>query len=150
MSYHEAASAVVIQEADGSEVSVQPGDRIRVNYVSTIIVNLNDWNNANISQSHALNDDTCFPEPESVNPRRPVGSYLQISGARSFLGSEITHVALAEMFRALFKHKNVARAPGPQGELKRVVHKDGTVSFLREDWGSLSPFPVTLKVTWDE
>lgn len=55
------------------------------------------------------------------------------------------------MFRALFKRKNVRRAPGPQGELKKVPRADGNgVDYLREDWGALTPFPVTMKVMWDE
>lgn len=72
------------------------------------------------------------------------------SGPYAFLGPQLTHVALTEMFRALFKHKGLAAAAGPQGQLKKVTRQDGSVAFMREDWGVLTPFPVTMKVTWDE
>lgn len=88
---------------------------------------------------------------DSVDPSRSPDSYSQFStGPYTVLGPQITHVALTEMFRALFKHKNVARAPGPQGELKKVQKVDGSVAFMREDWGRYTPFPVTMVVTWDE
>ncbi len=54
------------------------------------------------------------------------------------------------MFRALFKRSNVRRAPGPQGELKKVIHPDGSSVYLREDWGSQWPFPVSMKIVWDD
>ena len=86
-----------------------------------------------------------------MNPRRPVDSYLQYgAGPHAVLGRELSQVALTEMFRALFKHRNVARAPGPQGQLKKVLGKDGSTLYMREDWGALTPFPVTMKVTWDD
>lgn len=86
-----------------------------------------------------------------MDPARPLGSYEVIpSEGHGYLGREVSHIALTEMFRALFRHKNVRRAPGPQGQLKKIVNEDGGVSYLREDWGSVSPFPVTMKIVWDE
>lgn len=60
--------------------------------------------------------------------------------------------ALVEMFRVLFRRRNLRRAPGPQGELKKV-HARGREyghEYMREDWGATTPFPVTMKVAWDE
>jgi hypothetical protein len=56
------------------------------------------------------------------------------------------------MFRVLFQHKNVRRAPGPQGELKKIigVRADSEVEYMREDWGAKGAWPVTMKVAWDE
>lgn len=60
------------------------------------------------------------------------------------------------MFRALFRRRGVRRAPGPQGELKKVVvsgeldPKAGEVQYLREDWAGKGEWPVTVKVCWDE
>jgi hypothetical protein len=64
----------------------------------------------------------------------------------------MSEAALTEMFRALFKRRNVRRAPGPQGELKKVVgvRGDGAVEYLREDWGAKGEWPVTMKVCWDD
>jgi len=101
--------------------------------------------------SHAGHDASCFPDPQKVDPRRPVDAYLQYkSGPHAFLDGRISQVALTEMFRALFKRKNLKRAPGPQGELKKITRADGKVEYLREDWGALTAFPVTMKVTWDD
>jgi hypothetical protein len=83
-----------------------------------------------------------------VNPRRPLDKYIHFGGA--YLGREISHVALAELFRAVFRRKNVRRVAGPQGELKKVARPGGDCVYMREDWGALTPFPVTMKVAWDE
>lgn len=86
-----------------------------------------------------------------------MGSYLAfLAGPNALLGSELSQAGLTEMFRALFRHRNVRRAPGPQGELKKVMvargdgQGKGVVEYLREDWGALGPWPVTMKVVWDE
>ncbi|KAK3385880.1 heme peroxidase [Podospora didyma] len=136
-SSHVASAADVIEEDDGSEIEVQSKEKVSVNF--TI----------------ATKDPTQFPNPDAVNPRRPVDKYINYSaGPHTFLGREASHIALAEMFRALFRRKNVRRAPGPQGELKKVTTttagETASVSYLREDWGALTPFPVTMKITWDE
>jgi len=99
--------------------------------------------------SHGATDADCFPEPEVVDPRRPVDSYLQFgAGPNAFLGGEIGKAALTEMFRAVWRVAGVKRAVGPQGELKKVAD-GGRVQYMREDWGTLTPFPVTMKVRWD-
>ncbi len=54
------------------------------------------------------------------------------------------------MFRALFRRKNVRRALGPKGELKKVPRPGGFYVYMREDWGSLWPFPVSMKIAWDD
>jgi hypothetical protein len=54
------------------------------------------------------------------------------------------------MFRAVFKLKNLRRAPGLQGELKKVPRPGGFFVYMREDWGSLWPFPTSMKVMWDD
>ncbi|KAK1757000.1 putative linoleate diol synthase with cytochrome P450 domain [Echria macrotheca] len=133
-SYHEASAAHVIPDGEGREVSVQPGDRVYVDY------------------KHACKEGTHFPEPSTVNPRRPVESYLHFNAgsAHAFLGPQLGQVALTEMFRAVFRRKGLHHAPGPQGQLKKVVHKDGQTEYMREDWGMFTPFPVTMKVTWDD
>lgn len=68
------------------------------------------------------------------------------------MGREVFLVALREMFRAAFRRGNLRRAPGPQGELKRVaVGGEGVagVSYLTEDWSGLTPLPTSMRVCWD-
>jgi len=102
-------------------------------------------------QVSAARDPAHFPDPDTVNPRRPPGDYIHYgAGPHACLGREISQVALTEMFRSLFRRKNVRRAPGPQGELKKVPRPGGFFAYLREDWGAIFPFPVTMKIMWDE
>lgn len=101
-------------------------------------------------QTKTSKDAHCFPDPDAVNPSRPLASYAQYNvGPHAVLGTQLSQAALTEMFRAVMKRKGLARARGPQGELKKIVGKGGRVEYLREDWGAKTPFPVTMKVTWD-
>ena len=63
----------------------------------------------------------------------------------------MAEAALTEMFRAVFKKAGVRRAPGPQGELKKVVgvRGAGVVEYVREDWGGKGEWPGGMKVCWD-
>ncbi|KAK4156010.1 linoleate diol synthase [Chaetomidium leptoderma] len=114
---------------DGTPISVQAGDRIAV---SSIL------------------------DSETVDPSRARESYIHFAALPNSslpaAGRETSEAALTEMFRALFRRRNVRRAPGPQGQLKRVVvaEGEGGVEYLREDWGSKGQWPVTMKVCWDE
>ncbi|KIH93820.1 prostaglandin-endoperoxide synthase 1 [Sporothrix brasiliensis 5110] len=132
-SYRKAAVADVIKEDDGREVPVKVGDRVFVSFVS------------------AARDPVHFPDPDTVNPRRPLDKYIHYgAGPHACLGRDISQVAIVELFRALFRHKNVRRVPGPQGELKKVPRPGGFFVYMMEDWSSYFPFPTTMKVMWDE
>ncbi|KAK2035237.1 linoleate diol synthase [Colletotrichum zoysiae] len=132
-SYREATQDDVIVEDDGREVPVRRGDRVFVSFVS------------------AARDPEHFPMPDEVNPRRPLDSYIHYGlGPHACLGRAASQVALTEMFRALFRKKNVRRVPGPQGILKKVPRPGGFFVYMKEDWGQLCPFPVSMKVMWDQ
>ena len=130
--YREATAADVITEDDGSQVHVNPGDRVFVSFVS------------------AGQDPERFPEPKKVDPRRRLESYLHYGmGPHTCLGREVSQIALVELFRAIFRKKNLRRIPGPQGELKKIPRPGGFFVYLSEDWGNMSPFPTSMKVMWD-
>ncbi|KAM0326950.1 hypothetical protein ACHAQA_006071 [Verticillium albo-atrum] len=132
-SYREAAADDTIVEDDGRSVDVKKGDRVFVSFVG------------------AARDAGRFPNPEAVDPRRPLASYIHYGlGPHACLGREASQVALTEMFRGLFRRRNVRREPGPQGELKKVPRPGGFFVYLREDWGGVWPFPCSMKVMWDE
>ncbi|KAK4120585.1 heme peroxidase [Parathielavia appendiculata] len=128
--HFQSAAANSVSAQDGTEIVVQPGDHVVVS-------------------STPSDDDT-------VDPSRPRESHIYFAAlpSSSFLagGREMSEAALTEMFRTLFKRRNVRRAPGPQGELKKVVgvRGEGVVEYLREDWGAKGEWPVTMKVCWDE
>lgn len=93
-----------------------------------------------------------FPSPETVDPTRPLESYLYPGlGPHSCLGRDVFMIALTEMFRAVFRKTNLRRSPGPQGELKKISTTTGfSGTYLTEDWSSVSPLPTSMRVSWDE
>jgi hypothetical protein len=131
-SYREVAVDDVIMEDDGRQVPVSAGNRVFVNSAA------------------ARDDDNQFHNPGEVNPRHPLDSYVHFGlGAHSLLGKTVAQTGLAEMFRAVFRLKNVRRAPGVQGELRKVRRPDGTHAYLREDGAAYAPFPCTMKICYD-
>ncbi|KAI0813448.1 linoleate diol synthase [Xylaria sp. FL0064] len=130
--YREAVSDDVIPEDDGSEVPVKANDRIFVSFASTS----KDANN--------------FPDPEEANPRRPLNSYVTYAlGPHTCLAENTCQIALTEMFRSIFRLKNLRRAPGPQGQLKKIRGAEGYDLYLREDRGAFYPFPSTMHICYD-
>jgi len=160
-SYREALANDIIKESDGREVPIKNGDRVIVSSVSSDCRGGRP-NATNVNRSpgmqadhhpqiSAARDPNHFPSPEEVNPRRPLSAYIfRDVGAPDCLGRDAGQVALAEMFRALFRRKNVRRVPGPQGELKKVPYQSGSIAYLSEDWRTICPFPTSMKVMWDE
>lgn len=156
--HFEATNSSTVFADNNTAVSVQAGDRVTISSVCFFFL-LSPLPPHSYSlarnlltrfflsyQAEANRDPNAFPEPDTVNPRRPQDKYIHFaSGTHAFLGKEVTHAALTEMFRAVFKRKGLKRVPGPQGELKKV---DG--GYMREDWGSIVAYPVTMKVIWDE
>ena len=55
------------------------------------------------------------------------------------------------MLKVVGRLDNLRRAPGPQGQLKKVRKEDGGGGwrYMREDHGAWWPFPVSMKVCWD-
>ncbi|CAK7274991.1 hypothetical protein SEPCBS119000_006456 [Sporothrix epigloea] len=132
-SYRLAATDDIIVEDDGRQVPVSAGDRVFVSFVS------------------AARDPNHFPEPDIVDPRRPLSKYIHYgAGPHACLGRDISQVAIVELFRATFRRKNLRRVPGPQGEMKKVPRPGGFFVYMLEDWSSYFPFPTTMKVMWDE
>ncbi|KAI8964322.1 linoleate diol synthase [Daldinia sp. FL1419] len=132
-SYRQATSEDTIKEDDDYEIFVRPGDRVFVSY-------------AGMAQ-----DTEHFPNPDKVNPRRPRDAYPYFAvGSQVHLGRDTSQAGLVEMFRSVFKLKNVRRAPGAQGELKKVLQPEGLYKYLREDRGAYFPFPCTMKICYDD
>jgi hypothetical protein len=133
--YRQAASNDTITEDNGQQVHVSAGDRVFVS----------------LAGPAATRDPSRFPDPDTVDPKRRLDTYLHYgAGTHTCLGREVSQVALIELFRAFFRRRNLRRATGAQGELKKVPREDGGSVYLTEDWGVKSPFPVSMKVTWDE
>lgn len=85
------------------EVHVQAGDRIFCNF------------------SGPSKDPKIFPDPLEVKLDRDPASYLAYGvGVHSCLGKDASLIGLTSMLRVVGKLKNMRRAPGPQGQLKKV------------------------------
>ncbi|KAH7103029.1 putative linoleate diol synthase [Auriculariales sp. MPI-PUGE-AT-0066] len=61
-----------------------------------------------------------FPDPLVVIPTRPRQAYAFLGdGVHQVLGNEFVHVTMAQVLKSVFALKNLRRAPGLQGTLKR-------------------------------
>ncbi|EEP75322.1 hypothetical protein UREG_00168 [Uncinocarpus reesii 1704] len=130
-SYREAATAMEVDD-DGQHVSIKAGDKVFVSFVS------------------ANRDPDVFPNPNEVRLDRPLDSYIHYGqGPHTCLGRDANMVALTSMLRVVGKLKNLRRAPGPQGELKKIPRPGGFYIYMREDHGSYFVFPMTFKVHFD-
>ncbi|EGX44933.1 hypothetical protein AOL_s00173g34 [Orbilia oligospora ATCC 24927] len=97
-------------------------------------------------------DPTAFPEPEKVNPTRPLADYAVLgSGLNSCYGSKLIGAALASTLREVFKLKNVRKAAGKLGNFT-VAHYD--IAGLQwkqylDDNAKESPVPTSLTLEYD-
>jgi linoleate 10R-lipoxygenase len=89
-------------------VTVKPGDKVFCSFVG------------------AARDPTVFPDPETVRTDRPIESYIHYGiGEHTCLGKEASMVALTAMLRTVGRLEGLRRAPGGQGQLKKVPRAGG-------------------------
>lgn len=101
-SYRRSQVNYVFQE-DGRQIAVKPGDKVFCSFVG------------------AARDPKIFPNPDQVRLDRPLDSYIHYGiGGHTCLGKEASMVALTAMLKTVGKLQNLRRAPGPQGQLKKV------------------------------
>ncbi|PYH92083.1 peroxidase [Aspergillus ellipticus CBS 707.79] len=95
----------------------------------------------------ANRDPTAFPSPDEVRLDRPLSSYLHFgTGPQSGLGKDANLIAVTAMVRVVIRLNQLRPAAGGQGILKKIPQPEGYSVYLREDYGSFSPFPTTWKV----
>ncbi|KAJ9645772.1 hypothetical protein H2199_002812 [Coniosporium tulheliwenetii] len=130
-SYREAAGSATVDDG-GRLVHVKPGDKVFVSFVG------------------AAKDPVMFPDPEEVKVNRPLENYIHYGvGPHACLGRDASCVALTAMLKVVGRLDNLRRAPGPKGELKKIPRPGGFYVYMREDHGSLFPFPTTMQINWD-
>lgn len=120
---------------DGRTVSVQPGDVV-----------YNSVKNAHLNPAD-------FPDPLTVNPRRPADKYhLQGSGFHKCLGIEYCEKTIPEVIKAIFRLKNLRRAEGAAGRLAGfTVDTYGTESPVYiDDTGNITYWPGSMTLLYDE
>jgi len=94
-----------------------------------------------------------FPEPLKVDPNRPLSSYnLNGAGFHNCPGTSYSQHTIAEIVRAVFKLKNVRRAPGPAGKLngfKEIIHETETSFYIQRN-GTVSAWPGSMVLVYDD
>ncbi|GAB1207618.1 hypothetical protein APSETT445_006342 [Aspergillus pseudonomiae] len=130
-SYRKSHTNLTVED-QGQTVQIKPGDIVFVSFVE------------------ANRDPNVFPNPNEVQLNRPMESYIHYGvGPHTCLGGEASKVALTAMLRVVGRLKNLRRAPGPQGELKKVKRPHGFYTYMRADETSLYAFPMTWKLHYD-
>jgi cytochrome P450 len=103
-----------------------------------------------VNMVKASMDPTVFPDPTEVKLDRDIKSYIHYGwGPHQCAGLDASRVALTTMFKAIVKLDGLRRAPGLQGELKRVPALHGYTVYMMPDWSSYYPIPMTMKIQWD-
>ncbi|KAG8908060.1 hypothetical protein FRC01_007508 [Tulasnella sp. 417] len=130
----------------GVDADVKEGNGlapVRVHKGQTIFVSLRNANN----------DPTAFPNPQKIDPTRPLDRYkLFGAGMHSCLGQFFTQAMMPEVMRSVFSLKNIRRAPGESGKLNRFRSDlfGTTPSYLYVDMkGCVSPWPASMVVQYD-
>ena len=70
-------------------------------------------------------------------------------GPHQCLGLGVAQIALPTMLRVVGQLENLRRAPGPQGQLKKLAGTGGVTMYMDADLSAYSPFPTTMKIQWD-
>jgi cytochrome P450 len=93
-----------------------------------------------------------FSDPTKVDPaRHPKEGYLHPDGCFKYLGEPFSVTVMSEVLRAVFGYKNIVRAPGQSGHLKRF--QDETRMELRfaylDEEKFTSPWPTSMAVQYE-
>ena len=91
-----------------------------------------------------------FPDPYTVNPRRPADRYFTNGGPgmHQCMGIDFSLEAIPEMLRVIFGLKNLRRAPGAAGTMQNfMLNVYGTDNKMYLDnEGNFGPWPGSLTV----
>ena len=123
--YRQSTISTTIDDG-GHPVKVKPGDKVFCSFVG------------------ANREAQLFPEPDTVRIDRPMDTYIHYGfGPHACLGQEASRTALTAMLRVVGRLDNLRRAPGPQGQLKKIPRPGGSYVYMRADHGSYFPFPTS-------
>ncbi|KAJ4351877.1 uncharacterized protein N0V89_007221 [Didymosphaeria variabile] len=106
-----------------------------------------------IATSMAAMDPIAFPDPEKINPHRPLKNYTLFGhGLHYCFGQQLVGASLAATLREVFKLKNVRRAPGKQGVFTTVEHKIAGLKIKKylDASSREAAVPTSLTLHYDE
>ncbi|KAF4623505.1 hypothetical protein D9613_002388 [Agrocybe pediades] len=127
--------AVIDQGPNKKPLEIKKGDLLRASF-----------RNAHL-------DRTDFPNPTKVNPERTALPFPHINGTgfHTCPGVEYAQKAIVEALKVIFSLKNIRRAPGDAGTLKRfeeIVHETPLDNFIQRN-GTVSPWPSSMFLVYD-
>ncbi|KAL1969515.1 hypothetical protein VTN77DRAFT_8953 [Rasamsonia byssochlamydoides] len=129
--YRDVAQPTVVED-NGKRLNLKADQRILCNLVA------------------AAKDPAAFPEPDKVKLDRDLDLYMHFGyGPHQCLGYGICQIALTAMLKVVGRLDNLRRAPGAQGQLKKIPVPGGLTVYMTADQSSFFPFPSTMKVQWD-
>ena len=105
-----------------------------------------------IATSKANMDPAAFPNPEIINPHRPLKDYITLGHGLHFcFGARLVGCSLVATLREVFKLKNLRRAPGKQGHFSVVDHHVGDITIRNylDASSRESPIPTSLTLEYD-
>ncbi|RDB14949.1 Psi-producing oxygenase A [Hypsizygus marmoreus] len=133
--YRDAAVDIQLPQGPGlPPIQIKAGDRI-----------FGSFKNAHLNPVE-------FPDPTTVNPRRPITSYnLNGAGFHNCPGTAYAQQTIVEVLRVVFRLKNIRRAPGDAGRLNRfteIVQETETDFYVQRN-GTVSPWPGSMFIAYD-
>ena len=105
-----------------------------------------------IATSRASMDLVAFPNPELLDPHRPLSSYILLGHGLHFcFGARLVAPALVSTLREVFRLKNLRRAPGRQGNFSSTMHHVAGVNMrvYLDERSRESPIPSNLTLIYD-
>jgi len=105
-----------------------------------------------IATSKAAMDPIAFPDPEKLNPHRPLSDYTVLGHGLHFcFGARLVGASLAATLKEVFKLKNVRRANGKLGKFSIVEHDLAGVKMRHylDSSSKESPIPTSLTLDYD-
>lgn len=108
-SYREATKSTTVDDG-GRQVPIKAGDKVFTSFVD------------------ANREAQFFPNPNEVDVNRDLDTYIHYGlGPHACLGKDASRVALTAMLKVVGRLDNLRRAPGPQGQLKKIPRPGGYV-----------------------
>ena len=115
-------------------------------------VNIQAGNTILAATAKAALDPVAFPNPEKLDPHRPVEAYTLLAQQFPFnFSTKLVGPSLAATLREVFKLKNVRKAPGKLGQFTIVEHEVGGVPMKHylDSSARESPIPTSLTLEYD-
>ncbi|KAK5167984.1 uncharacterized protein LTR77_006551 [Saxophila tyrrhenica] len=106
-----------------------------------------------IATSRAAMDPVAYPNPELIDPHRPISSYILLGHGLHFcFGARLVAPALVSTLKEVFGLRNLRRAPGKKGQFATVDHQVAGVNMRAylDANAKESPIPTTLTLIYDE